>query len=431
MLEEKLNKIIESIELQNRHSPRMAEAISFVNLSLSDLTILAEVFHTALPEKIESFTNKLSIGLNDLNNPDLSINDKSRKETEIAELFENNKESLGYLNALNSILITDSYDPGLQDKLNLSYGFPPFKKHDNTQWNQYLEKLAESYIQRNDSDTVQYLVRTNNNIFLEHSEFVKDVRAAIRITEREQLKKKVQLLDKLDDFDLPESEIKAAVRQLDRERLLEMMRKADTELAPAVNLKTETLKTPGEIIPIEKHGFNWKRFAIAASVIGFIAITAVIVLNRKERPSLAGNKPGKVDTIKGIIPQQQNDMLASSGSDTIEMNLLVKKETALGFAEKKETMTIHIYRAKKNIPDSLAAVFRNLDKQYNFEGNKLSVYLSDDSVPGIYKIEKEYYMKIGHTVHRIRMSNKLSTPEKINDKDILERINKINFLQGN
>ena len=362
MLEVKLNKIIASIELQHRALPDSRKPVKdedSVNLSFADLTLLADIFADRFPEEIKLFADALSKGLKEFNSPELSIKEKNEKETGIIELVERNSIAITYLNSLNRIWIAKKYDLTLLEELNRSYNFPAYQDSDLTAAGRYLEKLAESYVQGNNSDTIQYLLKTGNPDFLESSGFIEEVKTAIKLTERERLKKKMQFLDDVGEFDLPEPEIKAAIIQSERERLKAVMQKIDTEdenkvkhLGAESDLPpSDKLQGSASIIPLEKSKFNWIRYAVAAGVIGLITIATVIVYTiRKPSTDIAGNETNVSDTsnIRKSV-QKENDVLTSNKFDSAEMVLKVRKEGTLGFAVTEEKIRVRIYSFKENM----------------------------------------------------------------------------------
>lgn len=449
MFEEKLNKIIESFELQNRTSAETDKPVrdaDGVKISFEELKLIADIFADILPGEVKSFADALSGSLMDFSNPELTITEKNEKEAEIIELFERNKNSIAYLNSLNRILIAKEYDRALLEELNRSHNFSSPKDHDYSIRRLYFEKLAETSVLGSTSSSIQYLSKTKNDAFLESLDFMEDVRTAVTIVERERLKKKMHLLDELEILDLPEIEIKAAVTLAERERMKEIMRRLDAEekneiiqISEAEDLPVyKKTKPSAKIIPIEKNKFAWIKYAVAASVIGLIAIAALIVYNNKKtRSEIARNKPSTSDTSSIMNRDQEKiDALASNKWDSAEIVLTVRKEDAMGFVVKPERVAVKIYRLKENI-SGLAEVERQIDslkkynKTYAFENNSLSIYLIGDDLPELYKIDKKYYLKITETLYYIRPSDKPAMLNKVTDRNILDRINKINYLQDN
>jgi hypothetical protein len=449
MFEEKINKIIESVELQNRpsgESNKPGRDTDLVKISFEELQILAGIFADILPEEVKSFTDAFSGNLIDFNNPALTISEKNEKEAEIIQLFERNKNSIAYLNSLNRILIAKEYDRTLLEELNRSYNFPAPQDQDYSSRDHYFGKLAETYVLGSNSGSIQYLAKTKNDSFLESLDFIEDVKTAITITERERLKKKMQFLDETEIPDLPEIEIRAAVTLAERERMKEIMRKLDAEEENEAIEISEADGFPGfknnipspKIIPIEKNKSAWIKYAVAACIIGLIAVTTVIIYNNRNASNeIARNKPTTSDTSSTIKKNQGKiEALSINKWDSAEMTLTVRKESSMGFAVKQEKMAVRVYKPKENVAglpevekqiDSL----RKLNKTYIFKNNSLSVYLTNNDLPVLYKIDNKYYLKITDTVYHIRPSDKPAMLNKVTDRSILTRIDKTNYQQDN
>ena len=291
------------------------------------------------------------------------------------------------------------------------------------------------------------LLKTNNNVFYESLGFIENVKTAIVLTERGQLKKKMQLLDELETFNLSESAVKAAVTQSERERFKEEMMKIDREQEgklrhlpvehplPAAKAPTGFAGIPS----LEKNRFNWKRYAVAASVIGIIAITSVLVYNNKKTSSgIAVDKPSPSDSDRNSPGrlEEKNTVLANNLLDTAETILAIRKENIMGFAAKQEKITVRVYRITEKIPvtpalQKEADSLNRLNKMYSFQDNNLSFYITSVGLPEIYKIDTRYYLKMTDSLYQFRPTHKLTRLTRVNDKNISDRTAKANYQQDN
>lgn len=448
MLEERLNKIIRSIELQKFSGTGPGSELKGadeLNISLTELMIQATVFSDKFPEEVKLFAEALSGELQKISTPGLPPQERTNIEIAAAELLESNKNSISYLNSLNRLLILTDYGQSDPEQLNKSFDIslePGLSFR-----NDYIEKLAEAYVRGNDSNSIQYLLKTNNSVFHESLGFIENVKTAIVLTEREQLKKKMQLLDELETFDLSESAVKAAVALSERERLKEEMMKIDREHESKLrhfpverSLPAAKDPTGSEGIPsLEENRFNWKRYAVAASVIGLIAITSVLVFNNKNSFSdIAGDKPLPPDSGRNAPGwlEEKNNALANNLIDTTETVLAVRKEEAMGFAAKQEKVTVRVYRITAKIPvtpalQKEADSLNRLNKMYSFKDNNLSFYTTNVDLPVVYKIDTRYYLKMTDSLYQFLPAHKLTRLTRVNDKNISDRIDKINYQQDN
>lgn len=448
MLEERLHKIIGSIELQKspgREQGGTLRGADEVNISLTELTVLVAVFSDRFPEEVKLFAEALSGELQKISTPGLSKQRKATMEIAAIELFKSNIDSISYLNSLNRILIRA--DDGKSDPGQLKQSFNIPRSQELYFGDDYIEKLAEAYVRGNNSSSIQYLLKTNNSVFNESLGFIENVKTAIVLNERDQLKKKMQLLDELETFDLSESAVKAAITLSERERLKEKMMKIDREQEgklrhlpverplPAANEPARSLS----ISSPEKNRFNWKRYAVAASLVGLIAISSLLLYNdKKSRFDIAGNGPMPADTNENSLPMSEktNTVLANHLLDTAETILTVRKEEVMGFAAKQEKITVRVYRITEKIPVTPALKkeadsLNRLNKMYSFKNNNLSLYITNVDLPVIYKIDTHYYLKMTDSLYLFRSSDKLTRLAGVNDTNISDRIDKINFQLDN
>jgi len=172
------------------------------------------------------------------------IIDSLIKETLDAEEFSALKKNLEteanyeiFLSKLLSIITNKDKSISLLDFLkfnNLSgkFLFIQNKKTD------IIEELAELFYKGHESEITTFLAHTNDDIFNRHIQFLKETHNAIIFSERIELKKKLEKLDELTEFNLDENEIKAAVtsheRQILRKHFSELAKNTEVEVEPAV-----------------------------------------------------------------------------------------------------------------------------------------------------------------------------------------------------
>ena len=121
---------------------------------------------------------------------------------------ENNYEN--FLNKLLSIIISKDVTVSLIDFLkfnNLSNKLLFFQNKATD----VIEKLAELSFKGHESENTIYLEQSNNDVFQDHIQFLKETQNAIIFSERIALKKKLEKLDDLNAFDFDEKDIKAAI----------------------------------------------------------------------------------------------------------------------------------------------------------------------------------------------------------------------------
>ncbi len=101
-----------------------------------------------------------------------------------------------------------------------------------------IEELAELFYKGHESENTIYLEQSNNEVFQDHIQFLKDTKLAIELFARKELKKKLEKLDELNAFELTDSDIKTAINLFERHRLkahfAELAKKKEVEVEPAV-----------------------------------------------------------------------------------------------------------------------------------------------------------------------------------------------------
>lgn len=116
-----------------------------------------------------------------------------------------------------------------------------------------IEELAELFYKGHESEITTFLAHTNDDIFNRHIQFLKETHNAIIFSERNELKKKLEKLDELSEFNLDENEIKAAVTSHERQ----ILRKHFSELAKNTEVEVDTdINIESHYSRMESVGFN-------------------------------------------------------------------------------------------------------------------------------------------------------------------------------
>jgi len=97
------------------------------------------------------------------------------------------------------------------------------------------------------SEIIQWLQQSKNETYLNHLNFLSETKAGIKISERDALKKRLSNIDKINAFELSETEIKAGIKIVERKRLkkrfdeLEKLSGSNTNASKPFKLKYSTL----------------------------------------------------------------------------------------------------------------------------------------------------------------------------------------------
>ncbi len=113
-----------------------------------------------------------------------------------------------------------------------------------------IQALADLSFKGYVSEYTAWLQENKNSIFLEHILFLKEAENGISETARRDIKKRLLSLDKLNEFELTDFEIRAAVTIIERKILKERFKQIDSKLYNQLNRKTHKFKYSTVIILI-------------------------------------------------------------------------------------------------------------------------------------------------------------------------------------
>ena len=336
---------------------------------------------------------------------------------------------------------------------------------------QFYSQLAEIYLNEETNHDIAQLLKTHNQIFLNEVSFQKDLQGSFILNERESLKKKFVEIDKASD--ISSSKIEDSFRFIERERLKKKFQELDfsdyEEAIPDNYMVAEpmadynyenketVIRASASVIK-----FNWKKFAIAASVVGLILISAILIINNnKSTKEIAKSDDKKGEVINKVDSNLVNNEFENKATELFanhklkykEMQVPILKEEALGFSTKEEKINVRVYDTKERIAElkkfnrtlvgsngsnSYEITIKNqidslhsLNNKYTFDGKTIALYISDTSKIESFKLINKYFIKIGDNVYSIIKSTKLTVLNKVTDNNILEKIDKINFQQNN
>ena len=333
---------------------------------------------------------------------------------------------------------------------------------------QFYSQLGEIYLNGETNHDIEELLKVHNQRFLNEVSFQSDLQSSFILNDRESLKKKFGELDKA--YDISSSEMEDAFKHIERERFKEHFEEIDFEeyqLAGMVNnMVTKTsLANEGEAISNKAEEkvkrLNWKRLAIAASVVGLVLISTILIINNNKSANEIAKNDNKngaiVNKVDSNLPNKDsenkaNELLADNKLKYKEIQMPVLKEQSLGFSAKEEKITIRFFDAKERIAelekstnslmrdgkDSESKGIKNqidslqsLNNKYTFDGKTITLYMPNAIKVESFKLTDKYFIKIDGNVYHIIKSLKPTVINKVTDKNILEKIDEIDFKQNN
>jgi len=286
-------------------------------------------------------------------------------------------------------------------------------------YNSYVNELAENYVLGNDSEAIESLLKSKNQVFEEEVRFLSNLEEAITEIERERIK----------------AELPTAY-----ESLVAELNKKDP---PVISL-------------------TWIKYAAAACVV-LTAGTLYFKFNNdndfvQPSDSIVVNAPAKEGTVTPQIPEEA---LADIATFTKNVPVI---ESGLGFASKNnkikivinnqkarkvsiekaiekyrqmlekefpenkvgDSSRIKVLESKINSLENELAVMKEREKQYVFDGKALVLYVSAASKENYIIIYGDnYYLKRDSDFYKLTVANAPQLYKKISDTNLINNLDDI------
>lgn len=294
-----------------------------------------------------------------------------------------------------------------------------------------------------------------HNDELDHS-FEKDLENAFILNERKALKSLFKNIDTQND--LEEKEIESAFVLNERKRLKEQFK----EIEKAEKIEEEEAKI-NATFSNDTYQSNWKRFLIAASIVGLIVTTSIwifkninsdtdkefVKLNDKKieetKNDLKFDEVNNDDSLRRVNKQlEEINLVLHTFRNTNSENIDLKKIKQFGFGsnkvEKIKVVNYNIDRQisilkeyeistlsdsnnylnnliKSNI-DSLNA----LKNKYSFDLDTLKTYNINSEDKHVYYLDNKYYLRISTIYYELPITQKPIILKKLDNLDIIEQL---------
>ena len=272
-----------------------------------------------------------------------------------------------------------------------------------------IEDLAELAFKGHESENTIYLEQSNNELFQEHLQFLKETQNAIIFSERIELKKKLEKLDELNKFELTDSDIKTAITLYERQRLKkhfsELAKKMESEVEKEPTLQaTHTVGllpggTDSKII-----NFNYKKVLRYAAILILVIGPALFLINKINKQDVTTNDIATKETKKQPEPikidkEPYNFQLPNADSYNMEKELL--QEEKFGFSSSANPKIINI--KINNLRGQLTALENEIEKHKDEFKIKTYLIYKADSINAL----KETYIfdkKNGLFIYSVKLS---------------------------
>ena len=321
-------------------------------------------------------------------------------------------------------------------------------------YSKFIKELAETYALGETSKATEYLVKTNNEAFLQEVHFLQTMQQAIKSVERKRIKEDLPNSYERLVFELSESDVANVIKKKSREDLKEKFKQWDIQLEevkePLVyySLKKESIsKTKPKVISL-----SWIKYAAAASII----IAAGIFYFKNSDTDLVPientvvTKEKVKDKIQPQLIPPTVEAIVLAPIETTSRTIIILQQESLGYiSDKRVKITINFKDATKRILSLEKALEQDktvdskiLDQykseliqlkaqkdKYVFEGKTLTLFskkgTSDYAV--IQLEEQVHYLKKGDGYYTLKVNNTPLVLEKVSNPSLIETLDKISF----
>ena len=252
----------------------------------------------------------------------------------------------------------------------------------------YYISLASRNIEGEKNHEIEELLNNDNKLFKDILNNFKDplfeneITNAFKLLERASLKKKFQELELASE--ISNEELAQAFKLKERAKLKAQFQEIE---------KKSNLKVPASVV-----SFNWKSFAIAASVIGVLIASSIFLLNNNKSPIDIASE--NIDKSKVVLDSQKikrnNDALQILSNIKLVARTVNKEvlKMQFGFAGAIKSIVFNVYdlndrinqlqQLNLNVEDSISIeiskeveVLKSKLNHYNYFNDTISIYLKE------------------------------------------------------
>lgn len=328
-------------------------------------------------------------------------------------------------------------------------------------YSKFIKELAETYALGETSKATEYLVKTNNEAFLQEVHFLQTMQQAIKSVERKRIKADLpNSYDRL-VFELSETDVANVIKKKSREDLKEKFKQWDAELEEVrepvysnhnSTLANDTVQNQKSKKETKIISLSWIKYAAAASII----IVAGIFYFKNTDTDLVPientvvTKEKVEDKIQPQLIPPTVEAIVLAPIETTSRTIIVLQQESLGYiSDKKAKITINFKDATKRIL-SLEKVLKQdktldskiLDQykseliqlkeqkdKYVFEGKTLTLFSKKGTADYVViELEEQvHYLKKGDGYYTLKVNNTPLVLEKVSNPSLIETLDKISF----
>ena len=393
---------------------------------------------------------------------------KDNERDNYFSLIKNEDYKSALLNGVNKILIYENnYEIVLYEFLE-SYKIKDYFIGIKNIKTNYIEVLAELYVKGNKNESINHLIKINDQAFVEATEFLNYLKNIFFLEGRKELKTHLIKLENLENFELSDTDIKLGIKNEARESLKFRFNKIEKEKKKYIKEEEALAQFSKERIPgiqyriknnistnflkIHTKGNSkigsYSKYALAAAFIGVIILSTIIYTfnSKKNGSELAIIKFNK--TTDNIIHQSRDSNIiinneknnvarneTSNGSpnksNQIDTNIIpqtaIQKNDdvalrSIGDLSEEDNLIVNLQNPEKHIkikylPNKSEMVYY----KFNLKNNEVKIYQKNKQIiQGYLEINNHIYLKIDEKYYMIKSTEIPLILSKIENLEILK-----------
>lgn len=321
----------------------------------------------------------------------------------------------------------------------------------------FIKELAENHVLGISSEAIDYLIISKNSTFEKEVNFFTDLQNAITKVERKRIKTELpKTFDKL-SFQLSDDAIAMAITKKEREALKEKMNAWDEQLVTSEESPVYSVSAKKETKVIS---LSWIKYAAAACIVLTAGImyfkfntdnnlvqpgdTNVVTAPVKKEtiiPEIPSEALAEVATVTknatvlasdmGMVPNSIKIVENNQKARMVSIVTAIEKYRQLlenEFAENKVGVSSRVkeLESKKNSLQKELTLLKEREKQYNFDGKILVLYVSKTAKENyIVLYGDNYYLKRDSDFYKLTVAAQPQLYKKISDNNLLNNLDDI------
>jgi hypothetical protein len=321
----------------------------------------------------------------------------------------------------------------------------------------FIKELAENHVLGISSEAIDYLITSKNSTFEKEVQFFTDLEKAIAKVERKRIKTELpKTFDKL-SFEISDDAIALAIKKKERKALKEKMNAWDAELVinEEVTVYSVTAKKTTRVIPlyfmkyaatvcvylsvsVQYFKFSSNTNFIQTEENSFVTASAKEDTITPEIPlealaevvSVTNNATvfesgmGVASNAIKITENNQKARMASIVTAIEKYRQLLEKE----FSENKVSVNSRVNELESKISSLQKEwdLLKEREKQYNFDGTELVLYVSTAAKVNFIILDGDsYYLKRDSDFYKLTIATQPQLYKKISDTNLINNLEDI------